>query len=81
MNAAGLGRIVYLSEVEPDTPPQLFEGEPDVMTVRHVSELLGVDHKTVRREIARGRLKCSKVGACVRVTKLQLLDYLEGANA
>lgn len=78
MGADSNGRIVYLSEVAPDKPLQLFEHEPDVMDVKHAARLLGVDHKTVRREIARGRLACSKVGSCVRITKLQLIDYLKG---
>ena len=75
------GRLLYLSEVAPQQPPKMFEHEPDVLTVKQAARLLGVDHKTVRREIARGHLACSKVGSCVRITKLQLLDYLEGATA
>ena len=75
--AAEGARLVYLSEAEPGKPPRLFEDEPDVLTVRDAARLLGVDHKTVRREIQRGRMRCTKVGTCIRITKLQLLEYLE----
>lgn len=70
------GRIVYLSEVNPDKPPRLFEGEPDVMDVKRAADLLGVSPRTIRREVARGALESAHVGACVRITKAALVRYL-----
>lgn len=58
----------------------LFSEQPDVMTVPQVAELLGVSAITVRRELARGRLSCCHIGACVRITKQQLIDYVKEAN-
>ena len=74
------GRIVYLSEIPADEPPRMFADEPDVLNVRRIAELLGVDEKTVRREIARGRLACFHVGSRVRVTKQQLVNYVAGCR-
>lgn len=70
------GRIVYLSDVPKAQDVRLFDGQPDVMDVRQVAELLGVVPATVRREIARGALECIHVGTRVKVTKTQLLRYV-----
>ena len=75
--AANTGRIVYLSEVPTDAPPQLFADQPDVLDVAGVARLLGVAPKTVYREVAKGRMECVHVGSRVRITKPQLLSYLE----
>lgn len=75
------GRIVYLSDVPPSEGVQLFADAPDVMDVRRVAALLGVVPATVRREIARGSLECFHVGTNVRITKKQLIAYIEGGNA
>lgn len=78
------GRITYLpvmlSGADAAPPLRMFDGEPDVMGVPHVAGLLDVDAQTIRREIQRGRLRASRVGTRVRITKTALLDYLgEGA--
>ena len=71
--------IVYLSEVPSASDVKLFDGQPDVLGVGQVADLLGVAKATVRREIARGRMKCIHVGTRVKVTKGQLLEYIAGA--
>lgn len=74
--AANDARIVYLSEINPqDYKP--FSNEPDVMKVPHVARLLGVSPQTIRREISANRLKCLHVGASVRISKSQLLEYVK----
>lgn len=74
------GKVTYLPVILPGMdggpPPRMFDGEPDVMGVPHVARLLDVDAQTVRREIQRGRLRASRVGTRVRITKTALLDYL-----
>lgn len=70
------GRVVYLTDVPSAGDVKLFDGEPDVMKVTKVAELLGVVPATVRREIARGRLESIHVGTSVRVTKTALLKYV-----
>lgn len=75
------GRVVYLSEVPTETPPQMFADEPDVFGVTKAAELLDVVPNTIRREIARGRLGCFHVGTRVRITKESLIKYImEGTN-
>lgn len=71
-------RVVYLPITQPEEPPQLFASVPDVLDVGSVAELLGVNAKTVRREIERGKLACFHVGARVRITKQQLIAYVGG---
>ena len=73
------GRLVYIPDPEPSQGAgsvELFAGEPDVMDVRRVAEVLGVAQATVRREIARGSLSSIHVGTRVRVTKTALLEYV-----
>ncbi len=70
------GKIVYLSDVPTTGETRLFDGQPDVMDVKQVAELLGVVPMTVRREIARGTLDCIHVGTRVKVTKTALLKYV-----
>ena len=74
------GKIVYLSDAPQSGEVQLFDDEPDVLTVPHVAQLLSVAPATVRREIARGKLESIHVGSNVRVTKLALLRYVEGVQ-
>lgn len=71
------GKVMYLSEVSTDGNLHLFEDEPDVMSVDKVADLLDVAPMTIRREITRGNLECSHVGSCIRITKAQLLQYLD----
>ena len=71
------GRVVYTTEVPQSNEVKLFENEPDIMTKQHVAILLGVTPKTIDREIQRGRLECFHVGTRVRITKTDLLKYVE----
>lgn len=70
------GQVVYLYDTPAPETVNLFDSEPDVMDVTRVADLLGVNHQTVRREIRRGALECIHVGACVRITKKALLQYV-----
>lgn len=61
---------------------ELFADLPDVNRVGGVADALLVDKQTIYREISRGRLGCIHVGRALRVTKQQLLQYVEEmANA
>jgi excisionase family DNA binding protein len=40
------------------------------------ARMLGVDHKTLRREIDRGRLRGFKVGRLLRIQTAELLAYI-----
>ena len=70
------GRVVYLSDTPAPEAVQLFDREPDVMSVPKVAELLDVSPITVRREIARGNLEVIHIGSAVRITKTALLRYV-----
>ncbi len=75
------GRIVYLSEVPADQPPQMFADVPDVLNVSRCAEVLGVSAQTIRRLVASGELPSIRVGRSVRVTKAALLRFVgEGAD-
>lgn len=58
---------------------ELFSNVPDVMLVGGVADELHVTKATIYREIQRGKLGCIHVGRALRVTKTQLLQYLEEA--
>jgi len=55
----------------------VFQNYPDVLDVRHVSELLGVSSKTVYRLLNEGALDSLKVGRAFKVPKLYLLQYIK----
>ena len=75
------GRLVYLCEQPPEEPPQLFATLPDMNSVPQVAEAWGVCPKTIRRLIARGELGCVHVGRSVRVTRQQMLDFVNRGGA
>lgn len=75
------GRVVYVSDVPTSRELTPFDAVPDVLTKQGIAQLLKVNVRTVSREIARGRLGCFRVGRSVRVTKEQLLAYIEEATA
>ncbi len=75
-----VGRVVYLSDTPAPGAVQLFDCEPDVMSVPKVAELLDVSPITVRREIARGNLEVIHIGSAVRITKTALLRYMGEAG-
>lgn len=45
-------------------------------TVRTFAQLLGVDEKTVRREITRGRLPAVHIGRAIRIEPAEAQKYL-----
>jgi len=69
----------------PDTLPRstykaydtVFHGYPDILDVKHVSELLGVSSKTVYRLLNEGTLDSLKVGRAFKIPKLYLLQYIK----
>ena len=48
-----------------------------VFSPQAAADYLGVDRKTLYREIQRGRLRCFHVGAQIRITEEQLIEYME----
>ena len=50
-----------------------------LLTVEECSEYLRLHPKTVRREIAAGRLKSVRLGTARRVPQVALAEYIEGA--
>jgi len=55
----------------------VFQGYPDVLDVKQVSELLNVSTKTVYRLLRTGSLSSLKVGREFRIPKLYLMQYLK----
>ena len=74
--AESSGRLLYLTEVPPTDIADMFEGVPEVLDIKAVAGLLGVSADTVRREIARGRIRKFKVGTNVRISKRALIEYV-----
>ena len=70
------GQLLYLSDVAPSEPVELFAGEPEAFSLQHAARLLDVSIDTVRREIRRGNLRSFKVGARVRVTRRALAEFV-----
>lgn len=44
---------------------------------KEVAAMLGVDPKTVSREIRRGNLRAFRVGRAVRISRKALVDYMD----
>ena len=53
----------------------------EMVSVKTVARLLGVDPQTVRRLIWRGELAATRVGRAVRVSKAALAQYLKDNRA
>ena len=49
---------------------------PLALDAFEAARMLGVDHKTLRREIDRGRLRGFKVGRLLRIQTAELLAYI-----
>ena len=75
------GRVVYLSEVPAEPGYSLFDDVPHVFDRNKCAELLGVDVKTISREVQRGKLKCFHVGRNLRFTREALIEYVRGAES
>ena len=63
-------------EITHTTYETVFQGYPDVLDVKHVSEMLNISCKTVYRLLNEGKLASLKVGRAFKVPKLYLLQYL-----
>ena len=55
----------------------MFQGYPDILDVKQVSELLNVSNKTVYRLINENKLASLKVGRVFKIPKLHLLQYIK----
>lgn len=47
-------------------------------TIKEVATRLKVNPMTIWREIRKGKIQASKVGTNYRISKIDLMDYLEG---
>ena len=61
-----------------DHHPRTPRAIPDkhMFTVCEVAALLGVNHKTVRAEIAAGRIKSIPLGRLIRIPRAEVLRLL-----
>ena len=59
-----------------DSAKPLFGELPELVSVPRAADALGVCDRTIRREIARGRLGCVHIGRAVRITRDQLTAYV-----
>lgn len=48
-----------------------------LLTIREVSQILNISERTVSREVARAKLRATRVGRQVRVTQEDLDEYIE----
>ena len=54
----------------------VFKEYPEVLTVKHVSRLLGVSTKTVYKLVREGTLTALRVGREFRFTKVMIMKYM-----
>ena len=55
---------------------ELFERYPDILTVHHAREALGVGRTGVYKLIDQGLLKCFKIGNAYKIPKSALIEYV-----
>lgn len=55
---------------------ELFEGESDLMTVKRLHEITGMDERVIREQINDGSLPGCKIGRRLFVPKPQLIEYV-----
>ena len=55
----------------------LFEGYPELLTVKHPHELTGLSEQTLRGEINAGKLPGCRIGRRFYVPKSQFIAYIE----
>ena len=75
-----MGRFVYVEDAtEPPKPAriELFAGVKDLNNVNECAEVFGVHPMTVRRLIQRGELECVHIGKSVRITRQQMIEFIE----
>lgn len=56
----------------------MLEAYKDVLTVKEVSDILGVSKQMVRSLIADGKIKSIKIGREYRITKKNLILFIGG---
>lgn len=70
-----------MSSIQPlSTLPQedeLFSGYPDLLTVKHLTELTGVSEQTIRREMHAGIIPSMHVGRRLLCPKRDFIKYVE----
>ena len=49
-------------------------------TIGEAAELLNCSWRTIKRRIEEGKLKASKIGQQYRITKENLIDFIESTN-
>lgn len=56
-------------------------GLPKIFTIDWVAEYLGVSTDTVRREVRRKRLRCTRIGVRLKFTEDQIDAYLQNQGS
>ena len=76
---------VYLTQTPPKTEITLSQGDsamfagfPDLLTVQHMSWILGQCEKTVRKLCREGALPSIEIGERIYVPKARLIEYVAG---
>ena len=59
---------------------ELLADAPTVMTVRCVADLLGVHRRTVNKWILHGEMPATRVGGAWRITRDDLLEWLQARH-
>ena len=54
----------------------MFDGSPDVLTVKQAAELLSVSKATIYGLIDSGELKSRHVGRLIRIRKTDLIEFV-----
>ncbi|MBN0039491.1 helix-turn-helix domain-containing protein [Cellulosimicrobium cellulans] len=54
--------------------------EPLLLTVARAAEILGISEYSVRRAIAAGEMPYRRIGRAIRVTRIDLDEYLESVR-
>lgn len=74
---------VYLSQTPPKVEVTLSQGDsamfagfPDLLTVQHMSWILGMCEKTVRKLCGDGTLPAVEIGERTYVPKARLIEYV-----
>lgn len=61
-------------------PQSMFEGLPELLTFERAADACSVCSRTLRREVERGNLKAVHIGRSVRIPRVELLRFVEGAT-
>ena len=55
---------------------KMFESLPDILTIEHLQDALGIGRTTAYRLISIGAIKHWKIGKTIKIPKPYLLDYI-----